>query len=71
MELVFCLRNFEALGTVHVINLLKGFITEFYNSVIYYFFQLIIMENNKNTNRKIRKTEFLYICGSKNGSTTM
>ena len=24
---------------------------------------------NKDTNRKIRKTEFIYICGSKNGSS--
>ena len=25
---------------------------------------------NKDTNRKIRKPEFIYICGSKNGSSS-
>ena len=29
-----------------------------------------LSENAKNTNRKIRKTEFIYICGSKNGSSS-
>ena len=29
----------------------------------------VFMVFNKDTNRKIRKTEFIYICGSKNGYT--
>ena len=29
-----------------------------------------VVEWAKDTNRKIRKTEFIYICGSKNGSSS-